>query len=260
MTYCVGLLVKEGLIMLADSRTNAGIDNISLYRKLRVFGEEGKRIVAIASAGSLSVTQAAINKLREGVRIPGRDGLFFVETAPSMFRVAEVVGHALKQARHEIDETVDNEAVATGASFLVGGSIGGGAPALFLIYGEGNFIECGIETPYLQIGELKYGKPILDRLLLYRTPLVEALKLGILSMNSTIKSNLSVGLPVDLLVLKPGHSVAATFRIEEGDPYYRELGLRWQLGLQEALDTIPNPPYLPKADAPAVAKPQQRAG
>jgi putative proteasome-type protease len=246
MTYCVGLLVKEGLVMLADSRTNAGIDNISCYRKLRVFGEEGKRIVAVAAAGSLSVTQAAINKLREGVRIPGRDGLFFVETAPSMFRVAEVVGHALKQARHEIEDTVDDEAVATGASFLVGGSIGGGAPALFLIYPEGNFIECGIETPFLQIGELKYGKPILDRLLLYRTPLDEAVKVALLSMNSAIKSNLSVGLPVDALILKPGHSAASIFRIEEGDPYYQELGLRWQLALQETLDALPDPPFLPK--------------
>ena len=243
MTYCLGILVKEGLVMMSDSRTNAGIDNVSLYRKLRVFGEEGKRIIAIASSGSLSVTQAAVNKLNEGVEIPGKEGLHFVETAPTMFRVAEIVGHALKQARHEIDETVGSEDVQTGASFLVGGSIGGKAPCLFLIYGEGNFIECGMDTPYLQIGELKYGKPILDRLLLYRTSLTEALKVGLLSMNSTVKSNLSVGLPIDLLLLKPGHSAAATFRIEEGDPYYQELGLRWQLALQDALDAIPDPPY-----------------
>jgi putative proteasome-type protease len=244
MTYCLGILVKEGLIMMADSRTNAGIDNISLYRKLRVFGEEGKRIVAIASAGSLSVTQAAINRLKEGIEINGREGRHFVETAPTMFRVAELVGHALKQARAEIDETVGDDAVATAASFLVGGSIGGLAPSLFLIYGEGNFIECGMDTPYLQIGELKYGKPILDRVLLYRTPLTEALKVGFLSMNSTIKSNLSVGMPVDVLVLKPGHSAAQTLRIEEGDPYWQELGLSWQLALQEALDAIPDPPYI----------------
>lgn len=243
MTYCLGILVKEGLVMMSDSRTNAGIDNVSLYRKLRVFGEEGKRIISIASAGSLSVTQAAINKLNEGVEVPGREGLHFVETAPTMFRVAEIVGHALKQARHEIDETVGSQDVQTAASFLVGGSIGGKAPALFLIYGEGNFIECGMDTPFLQIGELKYGKPILDRLLLYRTPLPEALKVGLLSMNSTAKSNLSVGLPIDLLVLKPGHSAAVTFRIEEGDPYYQELGLRWQLALQDAIDAIPDPPY-----------------
>lgn len=243
MTYCVGILVKEGLVMLADSRTNAGIDIISNYRKLRVFGEEGRRIVAIASSGSLSVTQAAINKLNEGVAIPGREGLHHVETAPSMFRVAEVVGHALREARREIDETVGDQDVQTGASFLVGGSIDGGAPRLFLIYGEGNFIESGTDTPYLQIGGLKYGKPILDRLLTWRTPLREALKVGLLSMNATIKSNLSVGLPVDLLLLKPGHSVATTYRIEDGDPYYAELGLRWQLALQDALDSIPDPPW-----------------
>lgn len=243
MTYCVGILVKEGLVMLADSRTNAGIDIISNYRKLRIFGEEGKRIVAIASSGSLSVTQAAINKLKEGVTVPGRKGLHHVETAPSMFRVAEVVGHALREARREIDETVGDQDVQTGASFLVGGSIDGSAPRLFLIYGEGNFIESGTDTPYLQVGELKYGKPILDRLLTWRTPLREALKVGLLSMNATIKSNLSVGLPVDLLLLKPGHSVATTYRIEDGDPYYAELGLRWQLALQDALDSIPDPPW-----------------
>ncbi|WP_448586959.1 peptidase [Thermaurantiacus sp.] len=245
MTYCLGIRVKDGLVMMADCRTNAGIDNISQYRKLRVFGEEGKRIIAIASAGSLSVTQAAINRLNEGVEVPGRDGLQYVETAPTMFRVAEVVGHALKQARQAIDDTVGDDAVATAASFLVGGAIGGLAPSLFLIYGEGNFIECGAETPYLQIGELKYGKPILDRLLVYRTSLVDAVKVGLLSMNATIKSNLSVGMPIDLLVLKPGEAAALTFRIEEGDPYWQDFGLRWQLALQEAFDSIPPPPFLP---------------
>jgi putative proteasome-type protease len=243
MTYCVGLLVREGLVMMADTRTNAGIDNFSSFRKLRVFGEEGKRIVAIASAGSLSVTQATMNRLKEGVTLPGREGLHFVETAPSMFRVAEVVGHALQQARSEIDQTVMQQEVETGVTLLVGGSIGGAAPHLFLIYGEGNFIECGMDSPYLQIGEHKYGKPILDRLLLYRTPLREAVKVGMLSMNSTMRSNLGVGLPIDLLILKPGHSAAQVYRIEEGDPYYQELGLRWQLALQDAIDAIPDPPY-----------------
>jgi len=243
MTYCVGILVKEGLVMLADSRTNAGIDYIFSYRKLRVFGEEGKRIIAIAASGSLSVTQAAINKLNEGVTLPGREGLHFVETAPSMFRVAEVVGNALRTARREIDATVGDEDVQTAASFLVGGSIGGAAPKLFLVYGEGNFIESGMIKPYLQVGELKYGKPTLDRLLTWQTPLSEALKIGLLSMNAAIMSNLSVGLPVDVLLLRSGQTVAHTYRIEEGDPYYSQLGLRWQVAMHQALDSVPDPPW-----------------
>jgi len=244
MTYCIGMLVKEGLVMLADTRTNAGIDNISVYRKLRVFGEEGRRIVAIASAGSLSTTQATIQKLHEGVVMPLSGERAFIETAPSMFRIAQIVGDALAQSRREIESTISQAAtVQLDATFLVGGSIEGAAPRLFLVYGEGNCIECGMDTPYFQIGELKYGKPILDRMLTYRTPLPEAVKIGLLSMNSTMRSNLSVGLPLDMLVMRPGRSVATITRIEETDPYYHELGTRWAEALRRALGALPPPPY-----------------
>jgi putative proteasome-type protease len=243
MTYCMGLLVKEGLVMLADTRTNAGIDNISIYRKLRVFGTEGQRVIAIASAGSLSTTQALVNRLNEGVLMPGGEEPEFVETAPSMFRVAQIVGAAMASAREEIEAMMHQEGARISATLLVGGSIDGRAPRLFLIYGQGNFIECGMDTPYFQAGELKYGKPILDRLLTYRTPLLEAMKLGLLSMNSTMRSNLSVGLPLDLLVIRPGRSVAATCRIEEDEPYYNDLGDRWVTALKQAVSDIPAPPY-----------------
>jgi putative proteasome-type protease len=240
----VGLLVKEGLVLMADTRTNAGIDNISTYRKLRVFGEEGKRIVAIASAGSLSTTQALINRLKEGVVMPGKEEPEFVETAPTMFRVAQIVGEAMVGAKKDIEALVqEQEGVETGVTLLVGGSIDGRAPRLFLIYGEGNFIECGMDTPYFQIGELKYGKPVLDRMLTYRTPLSKAMKIGLVSMNSTMRSNLGVGLPIDLAVVKPGQSSAALTRIEESDPYYHDLGDRWAKALMEALDNIPDPTY-----------------
>lgn len=248
MTYCMGLLVKEGLVMLADTRTNAGIDNISAYRKLRVFGEEGKRIIAIAAAGSLSTTQALINRLHEGVKVPGGDGEpEYVETAPSMFRVAQIIGEAMVGAKRDIEQTIGqdngNGAVKVDVTLLVGGSIDGRAPRLFMIYGEGNFIECGMDTPYFQIGELKYGKPILDRLLTYRTPLAKAVKLGLLSMSSTMRSNLSVGLPLDMLVIRPGRSATSMTRIEENDPYYDRLGDDWAKALADAVENIADVPY-----------------
>ncbi|PZU45179.1 MAG: peptidase [Sphingomonas sp.] len=244
MTYCVGLLVKEGLVMMADTRTNAGIDNISTYRKLRVFGEDGKRIIAIASAGSLSTTQALVNRLHEGVKMPGNDEPEFLETAPTMFRVAQIVGEAMVGAKKDIEAVVQQqEGVDIGVTLLVGGSIDGRAPRLFLIYGEGNFIECGLDTPYFQVGELKYGKPVLDRMLDYRTPLRKAIKIGLVSMNSTMRSNLGVGLPIDMLVVRPGHSTAALTRIEENDPYYHDLGASWAAALKDALDGIPDPNY-----------------
>lgn len=254
MTYCVGILVKEGLVMMADTRTNAGIDNISTYRKLRVFGEEGKRIVAIASAGSLSTTQALINRLHEGVIMPGREEPEFVETAPTMFRVAQIIGEAMVGAKKDIEKVIQQqEGVEIGVTLLVGGSIDGRAPRLFLIYGEGNFIECGMDTPYFQIGELKYGKPTLDRLLHYRTSLNQAIKIGLLSMNSTMRSNLGVGLPIDMLVVRPGHSVAALTRIDERDEYYHDLGDRWAKALADAIEDIPDPAYALPGSPPARA-------
>ncbi len=248
MTYCIGAVVREGLVMMADTRTNAGIDNISTYRKLRVFGEPGKRIVAIASAGSLSTTQALIHHLHEGVPMPGKDAAEFIETAPTMFRVAQIIGQAMVLAKREIEETLEaggteQADVQTGVTLLVGGSIDGRAPRLFLIYGEGNFIECGMDTPYFQIGELKYGKPIMDRLLTYNSPLDQALKIALLSMSSTMRSNLSVGLPLDILIIRPGQSIATIHRIGEDDPYFQALGNQWSVALAHALAEIPPAPY-----------------
>lgn len=247
MTYCVGALVREGLVMMADTRTNAGIDNISAYRKLRLFGDDGKRVIAIASAGSLSTTQALMHQLCEGVAMPGRETPEFIETAPSMFRVAQIVGQALVIAKSEIERTIElgegGADVRIGVTLLVGGSIDGRAPRLFLIYGEGNFIECGVDTPYFQVGELKYGKPILDRLLTYDTALDETVKIALLSMSSTMRSNLSVGLPLDMMVLRPGRSSALVHRIGVDDPYFHMLGAKWTEALGDALREVPPQPY-----------------
>jgi putative proteasome-type protease len=244
MTYCVGIVVKEGLVMMADTRTNAGIDNISTYRKLRVFGEEGKRIIVLASAGSLSTTQALVQRLNEGVVFGSGHEPEYIETAPTMFRVAQIIGEAMVGAKREIEKTIEQDNIEIGVTLLVGGTIDGRAPRLFLIYGEGNFIECGMDTPYFQIGELKYGKPILDRLLNDQTPLERAMKIGLLSMSSTMRSNLAVGLPLDLVMIRRGQSSYSSIRIAQDDPYFNELGARWAKALSDGVDSIPTPPYM----------------
>ncbi|QXQ04934.1 peptidase [Sphingosinicellaceae bacterium] len=244
MTYCIGVLVKDGLVMMADTRTNAGVDNISTYRKLRIFETQPGRCLAVASAGSLSVTQAAVTRLQDAMILPGADERDTLDNAPSMFRAAQLVGAALREAKTVIDATITDDKIATGASLLFGGSIGGRKPRLFLIYGSGNFIECQPDTPFLQIGEHKYGKPILDRQISYDTPIPEAIKVGLISFNSTMRSNLAVGLPIDLLTILPGKSEPAlNYRIDGDDAYYRELDDRWSRALKAAQMAIPTPPY-----------------
>ncbi|HEY0053001.1 MAG TPA: peptidase, partial [Caulobacteraceae bacterium] len=193
----MGLLVRDGLVMMADTRTNAGVDNISSYRKLHLIEKPGDRVLAIATAGNLSVTQTALAMVAEGIILPDSETPETLETAPSLFRAAQILGHALSQVRREIAPQLQAAKVTAGATMLLGGQIHGGKLGLYMIYGQGNFIECGPETPYLQIGEFKYGKPILDRSLRSTTPLAEAVKLGLLSFDSTLKSNLGVGMPLD---------------------------------------------------------------
>lgn len=244
MTYCVGILVREGLLMVADTRTNAGVDNISTYRKLRVMETQGDRVLAIASAGSLSVTQSAITRVTEGILMPGSEEIETLDSAPSVFRAAQLVGQALHDAKVHIDTVVQGGKVATDATLLLGGSIGGRKPRLFLIYGSGNFIECQTDTPFLQIGELKYGKPILDRMINWETPLSEAIKISLISFSSTMRSNLAVGLPIDLLTVVSGVSAPQiTHRISSDDAYYRELDDRWSKALKAAAAAIPLPTW-----------------
>ena len=227
MTYCIGLLVDDGLIMFADTRTNAGVDNVSTYCKLRLLDGPGGSTLALASAGSLSTTQAALHLLSGPILVGEEAEPARLADAPGMFRVAQIVGQALKDSKTTVDAVVAGTEVETGSTLLLGGALaGGGNPQLFLIYGEGNFIECGTDTPFLQIGETKYGKPILDRLLAHDTSLEEALKIGLLSMHSTMCSNVAVGPPIDALVMRAGASAPRQVRIEERDPYYEELGAR----------------------------------
>ncbi len=247
MTYCVGVLVRDGLAMLADTRTNAGLDNISSYRKLRVMDVGPGRTMVVASAGSLSVTQAALTRLTDAMLLAEEAGEAAPETlktAPTMFRAATLVGQALHAARAAIDEAVGGDKVQTSATLLFGGCIAGRKPRLFLIYASGNFIECQADTPYLQIGEHKYGKPILDRVVTYETPLGEAVKVALISFTSTMRSNLAVGLPIDLMQLRAGDAEPElVHRITDEDAYYRELTERWSAAMRTATMAIPPPPY-----------------
>jgi putative proteasome-type protease len=243
VTYCVGLLVREGLAMLADTRTNAGVDNISTYRKLRVFGNDGQRLIAVATAGSLSTTQAALEQVQLGFAAPDTGETESLETVGSIHRAAYLIGQAVRSAKDSMEGLRQGD-INFDATLLVGGSVGGEPTRLFLVYGAGNFIECCQDTPYLQIGETKYGKPILDRALTYETELDEAVKIGLISFSSTMRSNLAVGLPIDLMVARSGESRArVVHRIDDHDDYYRDLNDRWSAALRAAQASIPRPPY-----------------
>ena len=249
MTYCVGILVREGMVMLADTRTNAGVDNISIYRKLRVLESGTDRVMLVSSAGSLSVTQSAISRVALGITMPDSGKRETIDTAPTVFRAAQIIGQGLSEARSSIDLVVKGEKVATDASLLFGGSIDGRRPRMFLIYGAGNFIECQPDTPFLQIGEHKYGKPVLDRMISYETPMAEAIKIALISFSATMRSNLAVGLPIDLVTVRSGTSkIELLHRIDVEDAYYREMNDRWSNALRAAAAAIPLPDYASEPD------------
>jgi len=246
MTYCVGLLVDEGLVVISDTRTNAGVDNISIYRKLHVLADDDNRLIVCASAGSLSVTQSMLSSLAEGLAATDDSGVpRTIATQPTMFRVAQLVGEAVTDARKSIGQTLEGTRINANASLLLGGRIGDEPLALFLIYNEGNFIECQPDAPFLQIGELKYGKPILDRALTFQTSLEEAVKVALISFDSTIRSNLSVGRPLDLIVIpRDAQASAIRRRIEADDDYFNQLSADWGRLLNESRMAIADPPFL----------------
>jgi putative proteasome-type protease len=245
MTYCVGLLVEDGLVMIADTRTNAGVDNISSYEKLHVFETPGERVLAVATAGNLSITQTALSMVREGVRLPGSEDAETLETAPTMLRAAQLLGHALNSVRREISPSLEAESLSATATMLFGGQIAGGPMRLFLIYSQGNFIECGQDTPFLQIGEIKYGKPILTRTMRYDTSLTEATKIGLIAVDSVMRSNVAVGPPLDLIVMRRDALTGYQRRIEDNDPYFEDLSRRWNEALNAAHRAVPAPDWMP---------------
>ncbi len=239
MTYCVGLLLDEGMVLLSDTRTNAGLDNIAVYKKMFTFEVPGERIIAIMTAGSLSVSQTTIARLEEAADDPDAGPDKSILLAPTMLAVAEVVGNMLSDVSANISTKLERQAQGASASMIVAGQRKGGEMRMFLVYPEGNFIEATPDTPFLQIGEHKYGKPILDRVVSPNTSMADAKKAVLLSMDSTLRSNLSVGMPLDLAVIeKDALRVTERRRIEANDERFQEMSLAWSRALREAFTEI----------------------
>jgi len=242
MTYCVALALSEGLVMLSDTRTNAGVDHISTFGKMHQFEVPGERSICLMTAGNLAITQSVATLLREG--LDGAGGTDTLYTVPTMFKAAQLVGAAVRQVYHTDGAALREQGVGFDVSFLLGGQIATRNLRLFEIYAAGNFIEATTDTPFLQIGEHKYGKPILDRAVTFDTPLYGGVKLALISMDSTLRSNLTVGLPIDLMVLRRGAIHAELRRrIGEDDPYFRMIRESWSEALREAYRVIPLPDW-----------------
>jgi putative proteasome-type protease len=244
MTYCVGILLSDGLVMIGDTRTNAGIDNIATFRKLHLFETPGERVIGVATSGNLSVSQSVFALVNEGVLNPETGQMETLLNVPTMLAAAHLIGRALRKV-YELDgAALEEHGLHFDIKVLLGGQIGDHPMRLFHLYSEGNAIEATPDTPYLQIGEPKYGKPILDRAISHEVEIRDALKIGLISMDSTLQSNLSVGLPIDILVIRRDELHATIFhRIDDQDAYFRDLRERWSTALRAAHQSIPNPPY-----------------
>lgn len=239
MTYCVGLLLNEGMVLLSDTRTNAGLDNIATYRKMFTFEVPGERVIVLMTAGSLSVTQTTLARLREAAEDPEATGETSILLAPTMLKVAELVGNTLAGVRAEVDEKLAAMRAGASASMIVAGQRKDGVMRMFLVYPEGNFIEATEDTPFLQIGEHKYGKPILDRVVRPETTLADGQKAVLLSMDSTLRSNLSVGMPLDLsVVARDALRVTLERRIEAGDKDFRAMSEAWSAALRQSFARV----------------------
>ena len=242
MTYCVAMSLEAGMIFAADSRTNAGVDQIGRFSKLRVFVREGDRVIVTLSSGNLSMTQSALNILEQRTR--SGDSQLQLWNAPSMFDIARLVGDALREVKMRDGPYLLQNNIDSHATFIVGGQVRGEPPRLFEVYSEGNFIEATADTCYFQIGESKYGKPVIDRVITRATSLQEATKCTIVSFDSTMRSNISVGLPIDLAVYETdGLRLKLQKRIEESDPYFQMIHTQWGEGLRRVFAELPNPEW-----------------
>ena len=242
MTYCVAVTLDAGMVFASDSRTNAGVDNIASFRKMYVFSKDGDRVIVMLTAGNLSITQSAIKLLEEHARRQNQPQTLM--NAESMYDVADMTGQALRDVRDRNAPYLQQSNIDSSASFIVGGQIRGEEPRLFRVYSEGNFIESTPETLYFQIGESKYGKPVIDRVIQTDTDLLEATKCLLVSFDSTMRSNISVGLPIDLLIYKRD-SLKISYRhhIVETDPYFNMIHSRWGEGLRKVFTELPNPDW-----------------
>jgi putative proteasome-type protease len=243
MTYCVALRLDSGMIFASDSRTNAGVDHIATFTKMRVYEKKDDRVIVTLSSGNLAMTQGVINLLDKQAKVD--DDTPTIWNVQSMYDAAELVGDALREMGRRDSPFLSQSNIEASANLLVGGQIKGEVPRLFHIYTQGNFIEATDDTPYFQLGESKYGKPILDRVVSMATPQKEAAKCVLISFDSTMKSNISVGLPIDLLWYpRDSLRVGMQHRIREGDPYFTMLRSRWGGGLRRIFSELPDPDWL----------------
>jgi putative proteasome-type protease len=243
VTYCIGIKLAAGLVFASDSRTNAGVDQISTFRKMIIYERPGDRFMVMLSSGNLSISQS-VREILQVETVPGPNGSITIWNASSMFDAARVLGAAMRTVYQRDGAAMHQSGLDFNAAMIFGGQIQGEAMRLFLVYSAGNFIEATRETCFFQLGESKYGKPVLDRMLVPQTPLDEAAKCALVSMDSTLKSNLSVGLPIDLAVYKEGtFSSNDIVCIDDQNPYFTMIRSNWGKRLREVFESIEDPQW-----------------
>ena len=241
MTYCVAILLDEGLVLASDTRTNAGVDQVGVFPKMHVFEVRGERMITLLTAGNLAITQSVVNRLKAAVEANKKGNL---HQAKTMFDVVNLVGDEVRAVFKRDGQHLKNQNTEFNASILVAGQIKGEKPRLFNVYSAGNFIEISPETPYFQIGETKYGKPIIDRVVSRKSDMMDAVKCVLISFDSTIRSNISVAAPIDLLLYRSDTFHAdCQQRITESDPYYASVRKGWSEGLKQVFSEIANPDW-----------------
>lgn len=244
MTYCVGIETDEGLVFAADTRTSASFDDVRVYRKMHVFEYPGDRVFVIMSAGNLATTQLTISRLTHDAEDPNAKRS--LRSFTHLYEVAEYVGEVLVASQARMNDEAQQSGVSVQSTLILGGQIAGERPGLYMIYPLGNCIATSPETPYLQIGESKYGKPILDRILRPQTTLEDAARCALVSLDSTIRSNLSVGLPIDIALIRAGDlKITQKMRMEGDTPLYAEIHETWSRKLEAAVHSLPRFPWEP---------------
>jgi len=244
MTYCVGVLLNDGIVLASDSRTNAGVDNFATFCKMTVFERPGDRVIVLLSSGNLAGTQAVISVLKQRGEAQEND-VISVWNARTMFDIAVIVSDAVRDIERRDGKHLASSASPFNASFIIGGQIKGEPLRLFRTFAEGNFIEAGADTPFFQTGEAKYGKPIIDRVITPSTNLSDAMKCVLVSFDSTMRSNLSVGMPIDLVCCeRDSLKLSVRHRFERGDAYFSALSKEWSKGVRAVFRRLPAVPVL----------------
>ncbi|MGB3493828.1 MAG: proteasome-type protease [Elainellaceae cyanobacterium] len=238
MTYCLGIITRDGIVLAADSRTNAGVDYTSTYRKLFNFSQSGDRVILLCTSGNLSMSQWVLRAIQSDLKLEDGKHLY---NLPSMYDIAQYLGDKLRQSQERDRPWLEKDNIDYSCNFLLGGQVKGEPPELYLIYPQGNFIQATEETPFLQIGETKYGKPILDRTISFETPLSAVSKCVLLSIDSTMKSNISVGPPIDITMYEANSfEIRHRLQLTPGDPYLAKIRKLWEASLRKAFAEMPN--------------------